>query len=584
MRNHRIYLGLIIVLLTVWGAACSPAATPSAQQQPAQQAPAQQAPAQKPAEQKPVEQKAAAPAAQPTQAAAQQPAAGAAGQPVKGGTLTVSHGQNVADTLNQHISINTTSRMVAAHVLDRLVAVDPKTGDIKPWLAESWEISPDGKVYTFKLRKDVKFHDGTPFNAQAVKYNFDYTMRPDIKHGFSYAAMGGEKYDKTEVVDDATVKVTFKGPNPSFLNNLSDGGLGIDSPTAMEKAGADYGVKVLVGSGPFKFKEWVKDQQVVLTRNDDYKWPPAVAKNKGAAYLDQLVYRDVADNATRAAALEAGELQLATLIESQVKQFQGNKDAQILMTPKAGTVRMYLFNTAVPPMNDLKVRQAINHAIDKAALLKLPAWSNIGNPGVAPLPANMFPGGKLDQLKQYDYPFDVAKANALLDEAGWKMGADGLREKDGKKLVIDFIVPSTSLNQVEPLDEMLKKIGGKLSIRQGDFNWHIAERAKREYMWTLSSDSGYDSLRLLTYFFHSASPSNNYGYKGVDAILDKAANSTNAKDVWDRLNEAQAQIMKDAVGVMGWEQMYVYGAGAKVNDVFFNEVGFPYFYDTWMAK
>ncbi len=580
-RIRTVTVGLVLSLLLIAGLACAPAPAPTAQQQPAPQAPAQ-----KPAEQKPAEQKPAAPAAQPTQAPAQQPAAPAAGQPVKGGSLTVSHGTNVPDTLNQKVSNNTISRMVAAHVLDRLTAVDPKDGSIKPWLAESWEISPDGKVYTFKLRKDVKFHDGTPFNAQAVKYNFDYIVKPDTKRAFAWQAVGAEKYDKTEVVDDATVKVTFKQANPSFLVMLSDGGMGIDSPTAMEKAGADYGVKTLVGSGPFKFKEWVKDQRVVLTRNDDYKWPSPIAKNKGVAYLDELVYREVPDAATRLAALEANEIQLVTMTEPQVAQIKGNKDLQVLTTPKAGTSRMYLMNTAKGPTADLKVRQAMNYAIDKKALLQLPAWSNIGNPGLAPLPANMVPGGDMSKLKEVDYPYDPEKAKALLEEAGWKVGADGIREKGGEKLVLDMVTTSTSTSQVEPVDQMLRKVGAKLNIRTGDFNFWIGTTQKGDFHITLMSDSGYNGPALVNQFFRTGQAYNWYGYsnKDVDDMLDKAMNATNQKDVWDNIMKAQTQVVKDAVGVMGWEQLYVYGANAKVNDVWFNEVGFPYFVDTWIAK
>lgn len=521
--------------------------------------------------------------------ASQQPAATtapAAEQPVKGGTLIVSHGENVSDTLNQHISNHTISRMVAHHVLDTLVAVNPKDGSIHPWLATSWEISPDGKVYTFKLRQGVKFHDGTPFNAQAVKFNLDYTARPDVKHAFAWQALGGDKYNKTEVVDDSTVKVSFKTPNPSFLINLSDGGIGIDSPTALQQAGNDYGVKVLVGTGPFKFKEWIKGNRIVLERNPDYNWPSDIFKNKGAPYLDQIIYRDVTDAATRASALETGDLQLITLSESQVGPLKNNKDVQILTTPKAGTTRMYMMNSAKSPTNDLKVRQAMNYAIDKKSLLQLPAWSGIGNVGLAPLPSNMVPNGDLSSLKQYDYPFDVEKAKQLLEEAGWKVGADGIREKGGQKLILDFVTTTASVPQVEPVDQMLRKVGAKLNIRTGDFNFWIGTVDKGDYHMTLMSDSGYNGPALVWEFFYSKSSSDYSRYKNdqVDQLLDKALNAPTQKEVWENVMPAMAQIMKDAVNVNAWEQLYVYGARANVRDVAFNEVGFPYFYDTWIAK
>jgi peptide/nickel transport system substrate-binding protein len=510
----------------------------------------------------------------------------AAGQPVKGGTLVVSHGVNVADTLNQHLSNNTPSRMVAHHVLDTLVTVNPKDGSVQPGLASSWDLSPDGKVFTFHLRQGIKFHDGTPFDAQAVKFNLDYTARPDIKHAFAWQALGGDKYDKTEVVDDNTARVTFKSANVSFLVNLSDGGMGIDSPTAMTKDGDSYGVKSLVGTGPFTFKEWVKGDHVTLVRNDAYISVTSIFKHTGPAYLDQIIYRDVADNATRESALEAGDVQVATLVEPQVGQLQGNKDVQVLTTPKAGTTRMYMMNLGKAPTDDINVRLAMNYAIDKKALLQLPAWSGIGNLGLSPLPANMVPGGDVSSLKQYDYPYDPAKAMQLLEAAGWKVGADGIRVKNGQPLVLDFVTQSTSVSQVEPADAMLRKVGAKLNIRTGDFNFWINTVDKGDYHMTLMSDSGYNGPALVQEFFYSKSPSDYPRYKNaqVDQYIEKASNATTQKEVWDNIMPALAQIMKDAVNVNTWEQLYVYGARANVRDVSFNEIGYPYFYDTWLAK
>ena len=152
--------------------------------------------------------------------------------------------------------------MIARNVLDGLVAVNPADGSVNPWLAESWEVSPDGLSYTFKLRQDVVFHDGTPFNAAAVKRNFDETVDPAQKPGFGFTAMGSDAYDSTEVVDDFTVKVNFKQPFAAFLLYLSDGGLGIDSPTAMDAGGENYGITSLVGSGPYKFVEYVQTDHV----------------------------------------------------------------------------------------------------------------------------------------------------------------------------------------------------------------------------------------------------------------------------------------------------------------------------------
>ena len=507
-----------------------------------------------------------------------------AGMPKSGGTLVWSYPVSVADTLNQHVSNHTQSRMVARHVLDCLTAVDPKTGEIKPWLAKSWDISPDGLVYTFTLREGVKFHDGTPFNAAAVKANFDLSMDPMTKHAFAYQALGGNKYDKTEVVDNMTVKVTFKQAHAAFLAYLSDGGTGIDSPDALKKYGADYGIKALVGTGPFKFVEWVKNDHVSMERNPDYQWGPPIAKHQGPAYLDKLMYRDIMENATRAAALSSGDVQAATLSEVLVAQFMGAKDVQILTVPKAGTTRMFLMNTAKAPTDDLKVRQAINMAVDKAGLIKLPAWSGIGKPGLAPLPSNMVPNGDLSSLKQYDIPYDPAGAAKLLDEAGWTMGAGGMRMKGGQPLVLDMVCQAVDLPFIQPLDGLLSKIGAKLNIRSGDFNFWIDTVGKKEFVITLFSDSGYDGAGLVEEFFYSKAPYNSWGVNDpmLDTLIEAAVNAPTRDAIWKNLLPAMGMVMQKAVGVMAWEQLYVYGARTNVQDITFNEIGFPYFYDTWM--
>ena len=512
--------------------------------------------------------------------------AASSGTPKQGGTLTMSYTQSVADTLNQHTSNYTTSRMVARHVLDCLVTVDTASGDIKPWLASKWDISTDGLQYTFTLRTEPKFHDGTPFNAAAVKANFDYTVAPNTKRAWAYGAIGGEKYDHTEVVDDQTVKVFFKNPDVAFLPLLSDGGLAIDSPDAMKKLGDQYGIKGLVGTGAFKFVDMTLNDHVNLERNPDYNWGPSTAKHKGPAYLDKLVFRDIKENATRAAALQNGDVQMARLVNSQVGQFKDAKNIQIIQTPKAGTSRMYLMNGNRPPSDDIKVRQAINMAVDKKALIQLPAWSGIGNPGVAPLPSNMVPNHDLSSVASLDIPYDPTKAAQLLDEAGWKVGSGGIRSKDGKQLSFDFVTTTDSVPQVDPLNGMLNKVGAKLNLQTGDFNFWIDNVQKKNFDMTLMSDSGYNPAGLIEEFFYSKGPYADYlpADTALDTAIEAAVNAPNSDEMWTNIFAAMKMIMQKVPGVMAWEDMYIDAAHSKIKDVGYNESGFPFYYDTWLES
>ena len=503
-----------------------------------------------------------------------------------GGTLTMAYPQSVADTLNQHISNYTVSRMVARHVLDCLVAVDTASGAIKPWLASKWDISTDGLTYTFTLRTEPKFHDGTPFNAAAVKANFDYTMDPKTKRAWAYGALGGEKFDHADAVDDQTVKVTFKNPDVAFLPLLSDGGLGIDSPTAFQKYGDQYGIKALVGTGAFTFVEMVLNDHVTLQKNPDYNWGPMSAKHQGPALLDKLVFRDIKENATRAAALQSGDVQMARLVNSQVAQFKDSKDIKIIQIPKAGTSRMYLMNCIKAPSDDIKVRQAINMAVDKKALIALPAWAGIGNPGMAPLPSNMVPNHDLSSLQSYDIAYDPQKAAQLLDEAGWTAGSNGIREKNGQQLAFNFVTTTDAVPQVDPLNGMLSKIGAKLNIQTGDFNFWIDNVTKRNFDMTLMSDSGYNSAGLIEEFFYSKGPYADYlpPDDKLDSTIESAVNAPNQDEMWKNLFSAMQMIMQQVPGVMAWEDMYLDGAHTNLQDVEYNEDGFAYFYDTWIQS
>ncbi len=502
-----------------------------------------------------------------------------------GGTLTMSYRQAVGDTLNQHISNNTQSRMVARHVLDGLVYVEPSTGEVKPWLATSWEISDDATTYTFKLRDDVTFHDGTPFNAEAVKKNFDYTMDPNRKPGFAFGALGGEYYGGTDVVDEYTVKVTFKKPYGVFLTYLSDGGLGIDSPAALEQYGDDYGVTALVGSGPFKFVEWVKNDRVVMEKNPDYNWGPPVA-HQGPARLDKIIFQDIVEAATRAAALQNGDVDMAQMTEAQADQLRSLSEVETLLVGRAGTTRMFLMNMKKAPLDDIRVRQAINHATDKAAFIQLPAWSGIGKPGVAPLPSHMVPEDIFARLREYDYAYDPEKARSLLEEAGWMMGPNGLRVKDGKELILDMVTVDGTVPNVEPFDGMLNEVGIKLNIKPGDFNFWIGSVDKGEFDITLMSDSGYNAPGLVEEFFVSTSGYNDYGFSDpkVDEYMAKAVASPDKEVQWENLFQAMTIIMQNAVGVMAWEQQFIFGKRKEVMDPRFNEIGFPYFYETWVDR
>ncbi len=505
----------------------------------------------------------------------------------QGGELIYGMERIVSDTLNQHRSTDTLSRVIAHNVLDNLVAVNPVDGSVNPWLAESWVVSDDGLTYTFTLRQDVVFHDGTPFNAAAVKRNFEESTDPAKTAGFAYTAMGSDSYDSTEVVDDYTVKVTFKQPFAAFLLYLSDGGLGIDSPTAMDEAGENYGITSLVGSGPFKFVEYVLTDHVTLEKNPDYAWPAAIFGVTGPTPLDKLTFREVPESSVRAQAALQGEVQIARIVEPNVPEVQDQPGVSIIATPKAGSTRMFLMNLIEGPTADINVRKAINMAIDKEAMLQLPGWAGYGRPGIAPLPANMVPNGDLSSLTEYDIPYDVDGANALLDQSGWVLNGD-VREKDGVQLILDMAVTTIDVDngQIEPIDGFLNDIGAKLNIQSGDFNFWIDAFTTGKYDMTLMSDSGYIAVGIIQEFFEEKQPFAVWGIANPDinAAISAAVEAPNLDEQWKNLFDAMALIMQDVTGVMAWEQDYLDVASDKIQGLLYSEIGFPYFYGASLSQ
>ena len=453
-----------------------------------------------------------------------------------------------------------------------------------PGLATSWEISEDGTEITFKLREGVTFHDGTAFNAEAVKANFDRTMALPPKAAWQF--MGGDKFKEAVVVDENTVKLVYNEPHAGLLPLLSDGALGIDSPTAMETHGEDYGVKHLVGTGPFMFVEWVKDDHVTLKRNSDYNWAPEFYNHQGPAYIEEVIIRNIPDATTIAAALEVGEVDLARIEEPDVSLFEDLDDYKVLLSPKAGTTRYYMMNTDRFPTDEFAVREAIQYAIDKQAIINSPRFAGIGNLGVAPLPTNMVPGG-VSEYGALNRPFNPDQAMSILEEAGWTdSDGDGIREKDGEPLQVTMVIPENDLLFVQPAQDMLKDVGIDMQIQSGDFNAWIEAGTQGEFHLMTMSDSGYEGPTLLWNFYKSDAPYSFTRLKNdeLDELLDLSKTTVDPTKRWEYVRDAMEIIIAEAATVDVMELYYPHAMKGNVQDLFFAELGYPYLYDAWIEN
>ncbi len=436
------------------------------------------------------------------------------------------------------------SAMVQRAVLDSLVFQEAD-GSFTPWLAKKWTVSEDGTSYTFDLRDDVTFTDGEPFNAEAVKANFDRIADPETASAQAASMLGGDYYVGTEVVDDYTVRVNFTQPYAPFLQAASTANLGFYSPKVLKddadqlKAG---GPDVTVGTGPFVLSEYTPDQEIVYTRNADYAWGPDGA---GAAKIGTLRVSIVPEPSVRAGVINSGEADVASQLPPNVVG-DLSKDLTVDSLEYPGLPYSLFLNEKYGVFADEKVRQAFSRAIDIDTAVneifygQFPrAWSILGptTPGY-------------DASLEGTWAFDQDAANTLLDEAGWtQRDADGYRVKDGKRLSARWIawtpVPDDRAALANAIQSDLRAVGFEVIrdvLEPAAYNDQYGPKTYDITDWGFSGVDP-DLLRshLHTEGFQNASQVSD---PAVDELLDAGVSTTDVTEragLYGQLQQWNAQ-------------------------------------------
>ncbi|WP_433375784.1 ABC transporter substrate-binding protein [Streptosporangium sp. CA-115845] len=336
-------------------------------------------------------------------------------------------------TFNPHQWGQNKARLLVHNQFDALIARGGN-GDFLPWLATSWQVSKDGLTYTFELRDNVTFHDGERFDAASVKANLDRLVSPGYNAAVS--AIQLRNFDHAEVSAPHTLKVTLKAPDGLFLDFLASPLAGQVSPKSLRNAkDLKAGGVDVVGTGPFILDRFTPGQEVHYRRNPNYDWPPAGAAHQGPAHLAEITYRFLPEAAVRVGALTSGQVQVIEGVPAtEIGLIKGNPELTLKTSLNSGSAFSYYFNVSRPPFDDKRVREAFRDAVDVDAVLDSvyqgtakQAWSVIGQG------SPQF----YDPSLENTFGNDPARANRLLDEAGWTgRDAEGYRVKDGRRLTV----------------------------------------------------------------------------------------------------------------------------------------------------
>lgn len=464
-----------------------------------------------------------------------------------GGTLSIDVGPTQLLSLDANGYNSILEKNITLLIAEPLVYRDLEMG-IEPGLATSWSVADDGVTWTFELREDVTFHDGTPFNAEAVIANFDRWDDPNLRNSTLVGIVGPALVDY-EAIDEHTLQVTADQPRSGFLGMLSGWGVQIVSPAAFEEFGNDDLGTNQVGTGPFRMESIVPGETLVLARNEDY-WG-------GAPQLDSVELRTIAEPAARTAALLAGEVDMSIDVEaSQLPNLENSEGMQFV--EQVGISEELLdINITRPPLDDPLVRQALNYAIDMDEIAEVAYGGNLA-PFQGPVPPTLFePDPSIETFEH-----DPDRARELLEEAG----------VSDLQISLNFFPGATYGRFAELLQSQFAEVGIELELNRlepalmeeaflaGDFDLHFNG---------LSNSSGDPWQFFETMLVTDAS--NNIGHEGFDEIADQIGAELDEVQLEALLNEAFEIYFEQAPYIATYSPIQVYAMRENVQGF----VGYP---------
>lgn len=449
--------------------------------------------------------------------------------------------------IDPHINSSSELGIPLRQVYDTLVYRDPKNKVFVAGLASEWAISDDGLTYTFVLRQDVKFHDGTPFNAQAVAANLDRITNPDNASQKAVFMLG--TYTGYEIVDDYTIRLKLSQPYTPLLDSLSQVYLGIASPKALSEYSNDRYQFHQVGTGPYKFVEYIPGDRIVLQRNADYAWGPTFYQEPAENVVDEIVFRFFTDVATRGIAVTNGQVQaIGEVPPIDARSFTGNSAVQIVQSAIPGQPLQFLMNTGRAPTDNIAVRQALLFATNRNEIVDS-VFQSFSPVAWGPLSATtLYYSRAMNGL----YSQDTAQAQNLLASAGYQdADKNGYLDDGTGDMTLKVIVPPWGFvpEVAQLLQDQWRTIGVKVELIPVPTFTALREQvATGEYNLVAFYTFGLDPS-LLNEFFMTDGSNNWTGYANpqLDTLLTQAVQQPDSSARRDTYAQIQQLIMDQAL-------------------------------------
>lgn len=483
---------------------------------------------------------------------------------------------------------------VLNQITDKLTYQDPKTLEIQPWVAQSWSINDNATEFTFKLRSGVSFSDGTPLDAAAVAKNFDtYGLgNKALKLPVSEVI---NNYQRSEVLDPLTVKFYFSKPSPGFLQGTSVIGSGLVSLATLARPFEELGDATrIIGSGPFVVERETLGKELLLKARADYNWGPSQHAHQGRARLDSIRFVVTPEDSVRIGALLSGQAGLIRQVQAYDEKRVQDQKFQIHAPSTRGVNNSIAFRPDNPLVADLRVRQALLHGTNTAEVVQTLFSANY--PQATSVVAKSA-AGYVDLAAELK--FDPEKSQRLLDEAGWTLGSQGLRQKDGRALVLtayEALPQPQNKETLQLVAQQWGKLGVKLNVLAGDAGSRIVDSldpAKTPVTPGMVGRADADVIK--SYFYPSnrnallqkggvSQKVNSFVDDKLNGLLDAIAAETDSAQRLQLTSDVQRYLIAQAYVIPIFEEPQAFAGATWVQDVGFEAVGRPSFYATWLSK